>query len=123
MTWFSSSSPVLVDQPLERYILDSILEYTELHKTSNSSEKIVIETILHNLRAQLNTICPVDASKLNKPKKLAQGLHDIFEYYAKQRSPSGQLPTFDKKAIDTNSWNMTKWLKFLRNFSLLDVKS
>ena len=83
MNWFSSSNPVLVDQPLERYILDSILEYTELHKNSNSSEKLVIDTILHNLRAQLNTICPVDTSQLNKPRKLAQGLGNIFTYYAK----------------------------------------
>ena len=85
LNWFGSCSPVLVDQPLERYILDSILEYTELYKNSNSSEKIVIDAILTSLRAKLNTICPVDSSEMNKPKKLAAGLHNIFDYYAKKQ--------------------------------------
>lgn len=83
-----------------------------------------IDSIISACKLQLSRYRQEEAQQLKSDKwqdNYRQGLSDIFQFYAKQVRMIGRNPSFAEIEEANKVWNLSKFLKFLKDFGLAEV--
>jgi hypothetical protein len=118
-----TSKPVGKGQ-IEATIEETIRTYEGMRRAalSNKEDTQAIDSIIHVCKLQLKQTNRTLASEGPRNDKwlvkCRQGLSDIFEFYAKQLTMIGKAPSFAEIEEANQSWSLSKFLRFLKDFGL-----
>lgn len=122
----SHSSPEEVS--LTSKLQASIADFEALCKQSAGSEEQIaaIKAVLRTMKRQLArlTARPQSHSQasLRFRERCNRSLHDIFHFYSNKILLIGKSPSFDLIQHNSETWNISKFVRFVQDFSLLQAK-
>ena len=125
--WYDSQKPTKKHYDLKEKLQQTIQEYQILlnQKIQAGEDPRPIQELLKALEKQSRKQSQHTKTKPKKEKpfqeKCEMGLHEIFLFYAKQQSLLGKTPTFETIEKNLKSWNLAKFMKFCKDFSLTET--
>lgn len=105
----------------------SIADFEALCKQEGSQEQIsAIKAVIRTMKRQLARLTdrpqsPTHAS-LRFRERCNRTLHDIFHFYSNKILLIGKSPSFDLIQHNSETWNISKFVRFLQDFNLLQAK-
>ena len=116
--WYNT---IHTTQDLRSKIMKSIQEFEAFKSNSLATEeKSSLDNLIYSLKVQLKK-APVKAQSASEDiiKKSRLGLSEIFKHYSKQQFLIGKNPTFDHIQKNLEVLNMAKFLKFCKDFEII----
>jgi len=126
LSQFLVGKPLDVTQRLIAKLQGTIKEVEAIETTLKLNGQDASDTLqlLKSLRAQLEQL-QQSAKKKRSGRPFAlrceKALHEIYLFYAKQSKMVGKTPSFDQILHSTTTLNLGKFLKFLRDFQVLEA--
>mmetsp|Transcript_32281 Transcript_32281/g.55817 ORF Transcript_32281/g.55817 Transcript_32281/m.55817 type:complete len:605 (-) Transcript_32281:26-1840(-) len=124
----SRSTPPLNRDNVELTIEETIKTYESLRhlQLAKGEDTSAVDSIIKACRLQMRRSSR-DVMQLKRREsekwvaKCKQGLTDIFGFYAKQVRMIGKTPSFAEIEQANQIWNLSKFLKFLKDFHLSEL--
>jgi hypothetical protein len=116
--WFNT---IHTAQDLRSKLMKSIQEFEALKSNALTiDEKSSLDNLIYSLKVQLKK-APVKSSNNSEDiiKQSRLGLSEIFRHYSKQQFLIGKNPTFDYIQKNLEVLNMAKFLKFCKDFDII----
>lgn len=126
LSQFLVGRPLDVTQQLIVKLQGTIKEVEAIEASLRISGQDASDTrqLLKSLRGQLEQL-QLSAKKKKSDRPFAlrceKALHEIYYFYAKQSKMVGKTPSFDQILHSTTTLNLGKFLKFLRDFQVLEA--
>lgn len=116
--WFNT---IHTPQDLRSKIMKSIQDFEGLKSNALTiDEKSSLDNLIYSLKVQLKK-APVKLPNASEDiiQKSRLGLSEIFKHYSKQQFLIGKNPTFDFIQKNLEVLNMAKFLKFCKDFEII----
>ena len=106
----------------------SIADFEALCKQQEGSQEQIsaIKAVIRTMKRQLARLTdrpqsPTHAS-LRFRERCNRTLHDIFHFYSNKILLIGKSPSFDLIQHNSETWNISKFVRFVQDFNLLQAK-
>jgi hypothetical protein len=115
------------NKPVEETIEETLRTYEAMRvlAQSNAEETQAIESIIKACRLQLKRATKDNGPPRHRTEKWVvdckQGLSEIFQFYGKQVRMIGNSPSFAEIDEANQSWTLSKFMKFLKDFGLTEA--
>lgn len=106
----------------------SIIDFEALCKQPEGSEEQLsaIKAVLRTMKRQLARLKTRPQShsqaSVRFRERCNRSLHDIFHFYSNKILLIGKSPSFDLIQHNSETWNISKFVRFVQDFSLLQAK-
>lgn len=115
------------EDPLTAKLKESIAEFERMktEKEAAGEDVTMLENVLKTLKQQLNKVIKDSGSDAKARKqqqfqeKCAKTIKELFRFYSNQLRMLGKTPSFDSIQRNSSTWNVSKFVCFCRDFSLL----